>query len=77
MESDRRKKFWNDDSCDDAVAVEDLWCARYDSRPELKAKDPKGSAESERRRSAWRAASLEGIGGAFPDELLFNRAFAS
>lgn len=55
MESDRRKKFWNDDSCDDAVAVEDLWCARYDSRPELKAKDPKGSAESERRRSAWRA----------------------
>lgn len=30
-----------------------LWCARKDSRPELYAKDPRGSAESERRRRLW------------------------
>lgn len=28
-------------------------CARYDSRPEEKAKEPRGRAESERRRRAW------------------------
>jgi hypothetical protein len=35
-----------------------LWCARYDSSPEEKAKEPSGSAESERRKRKWR----EGFG---------------
>ena len=35
-----------------------LWCARYDSRPLLKAKEPSGRAESERRR---REGGKEGV----------------
>lgn len=30
-----------------------FWCARKDSRPEEKAKEPRGRAESERRRRVW------------------------
>jgi len=45
------------------VERRDLLCARKDSRPLLKAKEPRGRAESESRRRAWRvglvmAASL-------------------
>jgi hypothetical protein len=54
VESDRRRNVWNRGSCD-ADGGDDLWCARYDSRPLLKAKDPSGRAESASRRSAWSA----------------------
>lgn len=33
-------------------------CARKDSRPEEKAKDPRGRAESESRRREWRAGFI-------------------
>jgi hypothetical protein len=55
VERERRKKMANEGSCE-ADGGEGLWCARYDSNPLLKAKDPSGSAESERRRRAWSAA---------------------
>lgn len=54
VESDKRRKVWNAGNCD-ADGGDGLWCARYDSRPLLKAKEPSGRAESARRRSAWRA----------------------
>jgi hypothetical protein len=44
-------------SCD-AEGGDGLWCARYDSRPLLKAKEPRGRAESASRSKAWRAALL-------------------
>lgn len=39
------------------------WCARYDSRPDEKANEPKGRAESERRSRGWdgSGAGLSGI----------------
>jgi hypothetical protein len=64
VDSERRRKVWNAESCD-ADAGEGLWCARYDSRPLLKANEPSGKAESARRRSAWSAvvvSRLEGHG---------------
>jgi len=54
VDKDSRRKVWNEGSCE-AEGGDGLWCARYDSSPLLKAKDPKGSAESARRSKAWRA----------------------
>jgi hypothetical protein len=54
VHSERRRKAWNDGTWD-AEGGDGRWCARYDSKPLLKAKEPKGRAESERRSNAWRA----------------------
>lgn len=54
VDSERRRNVSKEGSCE-ADGGEGLWCARYDSRPLLKANDPRGSAESERSRSACRA----------------------
>lgn len=40
----------------------DGWCARYDSRPLEKANEPRGRAESERSRRAWRDGDCDGVG---------------
>jgi hypothetical protein len=54
VDSDKRRKVWKAGNCD-AEGGDGLWCARYDSRPLLKAKEPSGRAESASRRRAWRA----------------------
>lgn len=51
VDSDNRRKVLKSDSCD-ADGGESLWCARYDSRPLLNAKEPSGSAESDNRSRA-------------------------
>ena len=38
------------------------WCARYDSRPDEKANEPKGRAESERRSRGWDGSGV-GLSG--------------
>ena len=43
------------------LGPEMLWCARKDSRPELKAKEPSGRAESERSRRLWRDGLMESV----------------
>jgi hypothetical protein len=53
VDSDRRRKVWKADS-----GWDDLWCARYDSNPLLKANEPNGRAESARRSSAWSASMI-------------------
>lgn len=54
VDRDRRRKVLNSGSCD-ADGGDSLWCARYDSRPLLKANEPSGSAESDKRSRAWSA----------------------
>jgi hypothetical protein len=51
VESESRRKVWNEGSCD-AEGGDSLWCARYDSSPLLKANEPSGKAESARRSRA-------------------------
>lgn len=51
---ERRRKVLKSGSCD-ADGGDSLWCARYDSRPLLKANEPSGSAESDSSSRAWRA----------------------
>lgn len=46
VDNDRRRKVLNSANCD-ADGGDSLWCARYDSRPLLKANEPSGSAESD------------------------------
>jgi hypothetical protein len=55
VESERRRNVWKAGICD-AEGGDGLWWARYDSRPLLKAKEPRGRAESASRSRAWRAA---------------------
>ena len=54
VDSERRRNVLNEGNCD-ADGGDNLWWARYDSRPLLKANDPRGRAESARRSSAWSA----------------------
>ena len=58
VDNERRRNVLKAGTCD-ADAGDGLWCARYDSKPLLKANEPRGRAESARRRRAWRAVRCQ------------------
>lgn len=57
------------------VVREGRW-ARWDSRPEEKAKEPRGRAESERRRRAWEEGVVRGGGRGVGWVVVFVVAFS-
>ena len=58
VDNERRRNVLKAGNCD-ADAGDGLWCARYDSKPLLKANEPRGRAESASRRRAWSAVRCQ------------------